>query len=106
MLRMTRRLDAGVIKIKDRKKNEKGEFEPVFLVLGVKHSPKQKLYDVEKETVDPKDKKKKIKFKTGEKRGVLDPKTRLPVWASFGETFEVNDEDFVLKDHGGILEKC
>lgn len=104
-LRMTRRLDAGIIKIRDKIVDKDGKESFLYHVLGVKHSPKRAMVNRKKKV--PK------KDKPGEYDRVDIPNDFIPakdangkpVWQSYGETFEVNDVDFVMASHGGILEK-
>ncbi len=95
MLRLTRKLDDGFLKIRDRKKEKEGGHSDVIITLGPKHSPKQKY-------VDELDKKGK---KTGQKVSAR-TEEGLPLWEKQGMAFAANDEDYCLKNHGGILEKC
>ena len=105
-MKLCRRLDSGVLKIKDRKLDADGKEEIVFHVLNASYSPVRAM--VEKTRKKP-----KPGSKTGETidepiKGDFKPKKDAkgkPVWAKPGKVFEVFDAEFVLKSHGGILEK-
>lgn len=108
-MRLTRRLDAGILKIEDRKQNEAGEFEKVFHILKAQHSPTYASDDkmAEVEVDDPKNpgKKKKEKKATGEKKPKLDARGKQLIDKP-GMAFDVFDDAFVLEKHGSILEQA
>lgn len=105
-LRMTRRLDSGLMKVRDRKKNKKGEFESVFHLIGVKHSPVQKMVQKMSKERDPKDPKKSIMVPVEGQMSAAKDKLGFPLWSKYGESFEVNDGAYVLEHYKGIFEKC
>ncbi len=110
-IRMIRRIDSGIMKIEDRKpmvdENGKKGFEKVFHTIGTKHSPKQAMEKIYANVNDPDNPGKKMKVEIpGEFMPSRDKKTGKPIWASYGESFDVFDWDFVKQRYSGILEPC
>lgn len=101
-VRLTRRLDSGLLKIKDRKVDEDGKEEIVFHVIGAEYSPVVALKQrTEKKIVE------------GKQVSVNIPGAFIAIrndkgghlFSKPGKEFAVMDLDFVMKNHGSILEK-
>ena len=109
-LRLTRRIDSGLLKIKDRVKSQdedgKETFTDVFHILGVEHSPRPLLV-LKKRKVAVEGKPGEFTWEEipNDWMAAKDEKGKT-LWGKAGKPFDVNDVDYVLKLHGGILEKC
>jgi hypothetical protein len=94
MLRLTRRFSAGLQKIEDRTKDEKGEYRDTPVYLTPDHSPTYKVEEVkdgEGNVIDSR------VMKDSKGRSIIDKP---------GKPFGVNDEAWCLEKHKAILEKC
>lgn len=108
-VRLTRPLNGGLIKIRDRviirDESGKEDFEDRFHVLGVEHSPIKLMVKRKQKVQKPDAPKGQFDYvETSEMIPAKDENGKL-IFAKPGFSFEVADLDYVMEYHHAILEQ-